>query len=364
MDTWRGGAAVITLTTNDSELLDRVLSVTAAVGIDPLVLADPGALRPHWATAAMVLVGADQAERVAATAPTRRAEVYLLADDDSPDEAYRWSVPLGAAVLTLPSAASWLAAALADHSGAAVGSGGLIGVVSGSGGVGGSTLAAALGYVAARVWPSVMLVDADPWGGGLDLLLGAERIEGWRWDRLGSARGHLGDLTGQLPRVDGVDVLAIPRGESPAGWAPGAEQLAAVLASAGRSHELTVVDAPRSLAADCWSLLEPADRLIVVVRGDVRGVAAARELLRSADLSRARTGVVVRHGRTRVLAAETVAEGLGLELFGVMLDEQALVLGADRGEPPARSARSPLARLCRDLLAGVTADRAETAGVG
>ena len=44
-----------------------------------------------------------------------------------------------------------------------------------------------------------MLIDADPRSGGLDLLLGAERTAGWRWPRLATARGHLGDLTGQLP---------------------------------------------------------------------------------------------------------------------------------------------------------------------
>jgi Mrp family chromosome partitioning ATPase len=87
----------------------------------------------------------------------------------------------------------------------------------GSGGVGATTLAAGLAFVAART-QRTMLIDADPRSGGLDLLLGAERTPGWRWPRLATARGHLGDLTGQLPSIDGIDLLSMARGESPPGW--------------------------------------------------------------------------------------------------------------------------------------------------
>jgi Flp pilus assembly CpaE family ATPase len=168
--------------------------------------------------------------------------------------------------------------------------------------------------------------------------------------------------------VDGLEVLALPRGESPPGWAPEAEQLEAVLASSARSHDLTVVDLPRGLIEKYWSAMRRADLWVVVVRADVRGVAAARELLRSMDAvasggwSGQPVGVVVRHGRVRVLGAETVADGLGLPLLGTMADDPALALGADRGEPPARAARSPLARLCRELLTEIA--RPDPIGVG
>ena len=56
--------SVIVVATDDSGLLDRILSITAAVGIEPLVVNEPQLLRPVWASAAMVLVGADQAARM------------------------------------------------------------------------------------------------------------------------------------------------------------------------------------------------------------------------------------------------------------------------------------------------------------
>ena len=122
-----------------------------------------------------------------------------------------------------PTTPSWLSDALADLGWAAdrVRAGGR--VIGGSGGVGASTWRPA--------WPSPRPVQGraqhagrrrSATGGGIDLLLGAERVDGWRWPRLAGARGHLGDLAGQLPTVDGVDVLAMARtGHPRAGsWPP------------------------------------------------------------------------------------------------------------------------------------------------
>ena len=52
-----------------------------------------------------------------------------------------------------------------------------------------------------------------PWGAGLDLLLGAERVEGLRWPELTGLRGRVGGdaLLAALPEVDGVHVLAASR---------------------------------------------------------------------------------------------------------------------------------------------------------
>ena len=66
------GLAVM-VATADPELLDQVLSVTAAVGVEPLVVSDPGLLHPQWASASMLLLGVDQAARVAALGLPRSA---------------------------------------------------------------------------------------------------------------------------------------------------------------------------------------------------------------------------------------------------------------------------------------------------
>jgi secretion/DNA translocation related CpaE-like protein len=339
-------AAVLTA---DEELLDRLLATLAAVGLEPQVVSDPGALRSSWRDATVVAVGGDRAEELAALSLPRRSDVFVVGSDADGEELCRWSVPLGAAVAPLPSAESWFVAALADAAGTRRGDGRLVAVVGASGGVGASTCAAALAVASAARGQRTMLVDGDPWGGGLDLLLGAEHAEGWRWPRLANARGHLGDLTGQLPYVDGVDLLAAARRTTPRRAAEiGSEQLASVLGSATRSHDLTVVDLPRWLGPVGQETVRRAALTLLVARADLRGLAAARELV--PWLPQNDCHVLLRERRSAAVSHDLVEESLGLPVIGTALDEHAVRLAAERGEPPNRSPRSALARACLAVL--------------
>lgn len=340
----------VVLVTENAALLDRVLAVTAALDLRPEVLVEEGRLRTAWVSSSLVLVGLDQAAAVAALVLPRRTEVYLVAGDQEQADACRWSARLGAAVLTLPGDADGLAAAVAGANGSGAGDGQLICVVGGSGGAGASTCGAGLAVTAARQGREVVLVDADERGGGLDLLLGAELVEGWRWPRLAGARGLLGDLRGQLPEVEGVHLLAVSR-EGPQPSALPAEQLTAVLTSLTRSHELVVVDLPRSFSAGARSALRSADLTLVVVRADLRGVAAARAAVAELVPACSRLAVVVREGPRRGLDPAAVSAALALPLAAVVPYDDDLHSAAERGDPPARRARSSLARSCRQLLA-------------
>jgi hypothetical protein len=81
MDSRTVGRPGVAVVMTDSELLDQVLSLTAVVGVEPLLLSDASLVRPHWSSAAMVLLGIEQADRVAAMGLPRRAGVYLVAED-------------------------------------------------------------------------------------------------------------------------------------------------------------------------------------------------------------------------------------------------------------------------------------------
>lgn len=340
---------VVVLAT-DPDLLDRVLAVAAAAGVEPRVLPDPGAIRPLWAMADLVIVGVEAAPRLATMALPRRDDVVLVAPDDAGGDAPRWSGPLGAAVVLLPDGATWLTTAIADAGGGRAGSSRLVAFVGGSGGAGASTCAAALAYHGARSGRSTLLVDADPRGGGLDLVLGAEREPGWRWPRLDHAQGHLGQLAGQLPRVEGVDVLSMARVGGAGPVELSAEAVKAVLLAGLRDYDLVVVDLPRPPSDGRAEVLRRADRTYLVVAGDVRGLAAARQL--SAELTGQCSGIatVLRVRPGGQVDATTARDGLELEVAAVLRDEPGVLRAADRGEPPGRSPRSSLARACRALL--------------
>ncbi|HKN44956.1 MAG TPA: hypothetical protein VJW23_13635, partial [Propionibacteriaceae bacterium] len=114
MDSRSLGRPTVVVAIADSELLDQVLALTAVVGVEPLLLSDVSLLRQHWSAAAMVLIGVDQADRIAALGLPRRGDVYLITEERTSANAQPWSMRLGAAVVPLPASARWLSDALAD----------------------------------------------------------------------------------------------------------------------------------------------------------------------------------------------------------------------------------------------------------
>lgn len=339
----------VVVATADSTLLDFVLAVSAAAGVVPSVVSEAGALRPVWTSAAMIVIGVDQASDVTAMVLPRRTEIYVVGGELTREELFASSVSLGAAVVVLPSGSNWLATAMADATGFRGGQGAVLAVVGGSGGVGATSLATALAFTGARLGQRSMVIDADPLGGGVDLLVGAEQLSGWRWPRLATASGHLGDLSGHLVRVEGVDILPIGR-DGEQRTLPDSEPMRAVLLSASRSHDLVTVDVPRSLTGAGREVLRRAHHTLLVVHNDVRGVAAGRQVLRELDGTCSSVAVVVRRSPWHGLPPDATAEALGLVMVGSVSGEPALRQGAERGEPPGRSARSRLSRSCRIIL--------------
>jgi secretion/DNA translocation related CpaE-like protein len=343
-----GSGPVVLVLTADPVLARHLLSVVAAVGLAPDQPSEEDELRRSWRSATAVLVGRDHAAQVIGLALPARSDVYVVGRDDDRTETYVWSTRLRAAAATLPDGAADLATALAALV-AESGQGAVLALTAASGGAGTSTLAAALAFAAARDGLRTLLVDADLAGGGIDILLGAEHLPGWRWSRFEAARGHLGDIGTQLPHCDGVDVLAADRALR-SGLALRVEQVAAVLDSGARSNDLTVVDLPRHLDVAHEEVLRRASRVLLLTRADVRGVAAADHAARALVPRCAALEVVVRTGPGRALEPALVADALDLPLAGVLVEDPTVRSAAERGDPPGRSARSSLARLCHGLL--------------
>lgn len=342
----RSGPLVVT---TDDVLLDAVLAAAAAAEVEPVVVSDVGALRPMWADAPIIVVGVDQAPELARQVLPRRRDIYLVGTAAEQGEVCSWSVPLGAVVAILPEGVSWLTTALASVTKPPAGTGLVVALVGGSGGVGTSTLAAGLAFTAARRQIPAMLVDLDPVGGGNDLLLGAERMEGWRWSRLAAAQGHLGDLSGHLPQVEGVDILSMARDEGDTGE-PSVGAVAAVLASAARSHGLVVIDLARELTPAGCEALRLADVTVLITAGGLRGVAAAQRMADRVAPLCADLRTVVRISRTSAVTAALVAANMRLPLLGTIAEDPYLRQAAERGDPPGRAARGRWAKGCRQLV--------------
>jgi secretion/DNA translocation related CpaE-like protein len=207
--------------------------------------------------------------------------------------------------------------------------------------------------VALAAAPGVALVDADPWGAGLDLLLGAERAEGLRWPELTGLRGRVaGDaLLAALPEVGGVHVLAASR----ASPAPVPDEALATVVEAARSVGCpVVVDLPRT--GPGWdggsAVLADADLAVLVVPARLRAATAARLLVDAPGSAWATAHLVVGHVAGG-LSREEVADVVGLPVLADLPHDRSAVPRGERGEPPAVSPRSPLGGVARRILGAV-----------
>jgi secretion/DNA translocation related CpaE-like protein len=332
------------LCTADDALAAAVSAAGAAVQRPVVRISDADALIGRWREARVVLVGADLAMRAGRMGLPSRQGVYVLADASAPASALSASVPLGAGTIVLPEGGAWLADVLAGRTGVAQATS-RISVLGGSGGVGASTVAVGLACAGATLGATA-LVDLDALGGGVDLLLGAERVPGWRWDRLRAARGQIGELGSQVPSVAGVTLVSMGREDA---TVVTRDAVGAVLASLARSNALVVMDVGRSLDAGAREGLRGSDRTVLVCAQDVRGVAAARMTLSAAEPPGA--GVVVRLRRGGAIRPADVAAALGLPLLGTIPQDPALMPAAERGVPPARAAGRAWLRACASVLA-------------
>lgn len=343
------------LATGDPRLLDALVDVCSLAGVEPEVVVDASALRVSWATASVVLVGHDLAAELGGQ--YRRRGVVLVGeesvDNDPGGNLWGLAVQIGAEqVALLPEARSWLVDRLA-RTAEAPQMAPAVGVVGGRGGAGASCLAAALAVTAARDGLTPALVDLDPLGGGLDLLMAGEDVPGARWPDLAHVRGRLPAraLLDALPSTAGVHVLAWARAGTPDPESVvGADAVRSVLAALRRSTDLVVVDLSRRLDAGARAALASIALGLVVVPAEVRAAAAGAQVAAALRAHVADVRVLVRGPSPSGLAAEVVADLVGLPLVGWLPAEPGLAEALDRGDIPARSGRGPLARTCRSVL--------------
>ncbi|WP_344018920.1 septum site-determining protein Ssd [Streptomyces luteireticuli] len=348
--TRRSGPLIVT---EDEDLLDDLLRLCAAAGALPEVAHGTSVRADQWSGAPLVLVGDDCADRLPGI--VCREGVVLVGRD--PDDPGVWQRALGIGARTvevLPDGEGRLVDLIAD---AAEGTGRpalTVGVIGGRGGAGASTLACALAVAAARTGRRTMLVDADPLGGGLDVLLGAERAEGLRWPAFAGSRGRVAcrALEEALPEPHSLRLLSWDRGDR---VAVPPEAVRAVLAAARRRGGVVVVDLPRGADGAAAEVLGQLDLGLLVVPSELRAVAAAHQVALSVGMMMGDLRMVVRGPCGPGLDGEEVARLLALPLAGEVPEDPGLSRALAAGRPPGAD-RGPLAAFCAEFWAQVLPD--------
>ena len=329
----------------DPDLAAATDRVAAAVGARATRAQSPG--RRSWLSAAAVVVDEPGALRCSAAGLPRRDGVILVGVDEPSADSWAAAIDIGAQhVCVLPAQEADLVRQLAGLTEAAppAGRGGaVLAVVSGRGGGGSSVFSAALADRAGEA----LLVDLDPFGGGIDLLLGEESTPGLRWPELQVHGGRLSwaSLREVLPRRNGLSVLSGTRSCHDIDAAS-----VAPVVDAGRRGGATVVcDIPRQLTPAALCALEFADLVVVVTSCDVRAIAATTATLGALRTVNPAIGLVVRGPSPGGLAAREVAEAAATPLLAAMRPEPMLAQRLERRGLRLRP-NSPLARAAGTVL--------------
>ena len=339
-----GVLAVLT----DPELRDELDRVAAAVGARVAHAGGASSVsRKSWAAAAAVVLDAVAADRCGRSALPRRDHVTVLEAAEPATATWAAAVAVGAErVLRLPDQEAELVGALAEAAEASRDDGlrgDVVAVMGGCGAAGASLFAVALAQAAT----DALLVDLDPWGGGIDLLVAGETAPGLRWPDLALQGGRLNwpAVRDALPRHRRISVLSGTR----RGYEPDAGPVHAVV-DAGRRGAVTVVcDLPRRFTDATHAALDAADLVVVISRCDVRACAATGAIAPVLASINPNVGLVVRGPSPGGLRAGEVADITGLPLLAAMKAEPRLTQQVERGALRL-GRRSALALAARQVL--------------
>ncbi len=245
------------------------------------------------------------------------------------------------AVAALPDGVDWLVQLLMDAGRPESGEAGpVLALLGGAGGLGVSSLAVAVAGWAARRGRAV-LVDADPFGGGVHRAVGLDIRQGRHWGHFAAARGRLSaaDVQG-LPHVDGLSVLGWPEARLP----DGATRMGAIsgLVSAARVGAATVVVDVGSRSRHVLAELPRDSRLVVVAPNTVRGVVAAARCASDVRAAGAHELRLVVREMGGTVARRSIARAVGLPVVAVLRDDPRVAADEDGGRPPgARRGSAP-----------------------
>lgn len=269
-DVIQGDGLRVGLVSRDGLMTETVAGICASAGAS-LQVTEPGA------TAGLDVQLLDiQALQDAPTLRGDSSDVVLLGRSDDTGLWEAAALLGGCPVAVMPDAEAWLADRLSpranSHQNApAV----VVGIAGAVGGVGASTVACWLAADAATDGAHTVLVDADPDGCGIDLVLGLESLEATRWPDLSHVRGvlhgeQLMPLLPEHPDQSGLQWLSWGREYATEIQVPASPVLAALRSAA----HVVVVDLGR-VRDGSQSLANQCDIVVVAMSRTVRGVLAA-----------------------------------------------------------------------------------------
>lgn len=323
----------VVLLSGCAELQGAVGRVSAAAAVELLVGQSLEEVAGKWDDVAAVLFDAEvlAGEAIDAGLAGWRGPTAVVGFSSAAAQMWQQAERMGAdRVAILPDSAPWLANYLSFLRNPITGTG-VLGIVGGCGGAGASTLSVLVAAAAAAQGTRTLLVDGDPWGGGLCTAVAAGDVPGLRWPELLRASGAINpdQLAASLPQMGGLSLLSwdsgleqhadggLPRAGALPRAGPGPEARSAaeeVMRAARGAYGLVVVDLARTPEAFA-ALAARCNGLLVVVPGRMRAAAATLQMF--ATMAPMPAAAVVRGPLAEGMDAAMVAAAVGLPLVGI-----------------------------------------------
>jgi septum site-determining protein MinD len=224
----------------------------------------------------------------------------------------------------------------------------VITVTSGKGGVGKTTMVANLGIALAVHGQRVVVIDADVGLRNLDVLLGLENRIVYDLVDVIEGRCRLRQALVRDKRLS--ELFLLPAAQTRDKSAVRPEDMVRVCDSLREQHDFVLVDSPAGIEQGFRFAIAPADEILIVTNPEMAAVRDADRiigLIEAEEQGPARLVInrikpdMVRRGE--MLDIADVVELLAIDLIGIVPEDQAILVAANRGQPLAFSSDSSMA---------------------